>query len=499
MSSTQAPQTSLYVGNLHPDVNEHVLYDLFKEAAQITSIYICRNSIDNTSLGYAYVNLATAQDAKKIIDQFNFVYIQERQIRIMWANRDPGLRKSGIGNIFVKNLPKDIDSKVLQDVFSRFGNILSCYVSTRTDENSRESVSNGFGFVHFEDPAAAEAAIAGLNNKYLNDHLLSVAPFKSKSERPSRSKDETFTNVYIKNLATSTDDEGLKKIFEAYGEIQNAAIMRDSEGKSKGFGFVNFVKHEDAKRAVDDLNGKNAGDEEDKEKTYFVSRAQSKDERSKLLKQEAQTRTTQKQETNLYVRHFPDDCDEAKLREMFAEFGEIKSVRVMRDQKKKTSRGFGFVCFSNAEDASNAISAMHGKMLSNQKPLFVTLHQPKAERKNQIDRLKREHTNIPMMNSHNPMMYGIHPYMQPMGYPHPPAGLLWGQPQMGPMITPEEKKQQIGNQLYGLVHVIDAENAAKITGMFLELDEAEITELLTDNEKLQARVQEAIHVLNSAS
>ncbi|KAB1200096.1 Polyadenylate-binding protein 5 [Morella rubra] len=53
---------SLYVGDLDPSVDESQLLDLFGQVGQVVSIRVCRDQTRRSSLGYAYVNYANAQD-----------------------------------------------------------------------------------------------------------------------------------------------------------------------------------------------------------------------------------------------------------------------------------------------------------------------------------------------------------------------------------------------------------------------------------------------------
>ncbi|XP_023675932.2 polyadenylate-binding protein 1b [Paramormyrops kingsleyae] len=371
-SAPSYPMASLYVGDLHQDVTEAMLYEKFSPAGAILSIRVCRDMITRRSLGYAYVNFQQPADAERALDTMNFDVIKGRPVRIMWSQRDPSLRKSGVGNIFIKNLDKSIDNKALYDTFSAFGNILSCKVVC--DENG----SKGYGFVHFETQEAAERAIEKMNGMLLNDRKVFVGRFKSRKEREAElgARAKEFTNVYIKNFGEDMDDEKLKEVFSKYGTAMSIRVMTDENGKSRGFGFVSFERHEDAQKAVDEMNGKELNG-----KLIYVGRAQKKVERQTELKrkfeQMKQDRMTRYQGVNLYVKNLDDGIDDERLRKEFSPFGTITSAKVMMEGGR--SKGFGFVCFSSPEEATKAVTEMNGRIVAT-KPLYVALAQRKEER-----------------------------------------------------------------------------------------------------------------------
>lgn len=596
-----ATPSSLYVGDLHHDVSDGQLFDFFSEFKSLASVRVCRDSSTGRSLCYGYVNFVVPQDAVRAIEVKNNSTLNGKVIRVSWSLRDPDARRSGKGNVFIKNLSDTIENVKLQEMFQKFGNILSCKVVTSDDGKSK-----GYGFVQFGSEESADAAIQKVNGTMVGDKQLYVAKFVKKTDRVLPNPDAKYTNLYFKNLDIEISEEHLREKFSVFGNISSLVISKDESGASKGFGFVNFDDPDEARRAMEAMNGSPVGS-----KILYVARAQKKAEREQLLKRLFEERRREKimkyQGSNVYVKNIDDDVSDNELHDLFSQCGTITSTKVMKDEKG-VSKGFGFVCFSTAEEAYNAVNTFHGFML-HRKPLYVAIAQRKEERQAQLQLHYAQriagltgpsamfpgtypplyypgHGVVPQVPTRPGMMYQslgmrpgwgtngftntTRPGFQPSPVPlipntyrqhrhnrgrmngHMPASNVTNVQQSGQSVVsskessssqragqvkyvpngwtrdmnkgsfesnagsvavgsvadgsemlstllasaaPEQQKQILGEHLYPLVSKHKPELAAKITGMLLEMDNAELLLLLESPESLATKVEEAVEVL----
>lgn len=83
------------------------------------------------------------------------------------------------------------------------------------------------------------------------------------------------TKLFVGSLAWATNDDSLKDFFSAAGTVVSASVIIDRDtNRSKGFGFVEMSSDEEAKAAVDQLNGKDLDG-----RAIVVSEARPREER----------------------------------------------------------------------------------------------------------------------------------------------------------------------------------------------------------------------------
>ncbi|XP_031267715.1 polyadenylate-binding protein 6-like [Pistacia vera] len=383
-------RAALYVGDLHADTTESDLQEAFQTMGPVTSVYLCRCAVTGKSLRYAYVNFHNHSDASKAMACLNCSDLKGIPMRIMWYQRDPSVRKCGTGNLFIKNLDPSVKGTCLLGLFCQFGTVLSCKVA---EENGK---SKGFGFVQFDSEESAAAARTALHDTVFRGKKLYVSKFVKKIDRIATGENLKFTNLYVKNLAEDMTEDALHEMFSKFGKVCNVVIMKDGKGNSRGFGFVNFESAEEARKAVDVLNGALMGS-----KILFVGRAQKKAERAERLKRELEDTYNSKiqklKASNLYVKNLNASVDDKKLQEFFGRFGYIISSRVMR-HNDGTSKRFGFVCFSTPEEAKNALDTLNGANFEG-RTLYVAIAQSKRDRCKELHKI---YAQVPVLPAYPP-------------------------------------------------------------------------------------------------
>ncbi|KAB2609237.1 28 kDa ribonucleoprotein [Pyrus ussuriensis x Pyrus communis] len=156
--------------------------------------------------------------------------------------------------VFVGNLPFDVDSQKLAELFERAGIVEVAEVIYNRDTDQ----SRGFGFVTMSTVEEADKAVELFSRYDLNGRLLTVnraAPRGTRQERPPRSFESAF-RIYVGNLPWTVDTPQLEQIFSEHGSVVEARVVFDREtGRSRGFGFVTMASESEMNDAIGALDG----------------------------------------------------------------------------------------------------------------------------------------------------------------------------------------------------------------------------------------------------
>ncbi|XP_010250975.1 PREDICTED: 28 kDa ribonucleoprotein, chloroplastic-like [Nelumbo nucifera] len=158
--------------------------------------------------------------------------------------------------LFVGNLPYDLDSEKLAQLFDQAGivEVAEVIYNRETDQ------SRGFGFVTMRTVEEAEKAVEMFNRYDLNGRLLTVnkaAPRGSRPERPPRVFEPSL-RIYVGNLPWQVDNARLEQVFSEHGKVVDARVVYDREtGRSRGFGFVTMSSQTELDDAIAALDGQN--------------------------------------------------------------------------------------------------------------------------------------------------------------------------------------------------------------------------------------------------
>jgi RNA recognition motif-containing protein len=295
--------TVLYVSNLPFEFTDDNLKAVF-EKHNCKSARIARRR-NERSKGFGFVEFENKADqtAALALDGHN---VEERQISVkvsmVGAERNPDEKpekkekkkkakakkteekKEATGSsstLYISNLPFDLTDELLGDLFKTKGhNPVSARIARRRDDRSK-----GFGFVEFASEADQKAALAAIDGATIGERVIAAKVALKDSEtreagngndnnapkdgakrkrnrkrggdkdgeekKPVERKEKKDSErlVYVSNLSFDVDDNALAKLFDEL-TIKSAHVAVRHNGKSKGFGFVEFASQADQQKAL---------------------------------------------------------------------------------------------------------------------------------------------------------------------------------------------------------------------------------------------------------
>jgi len=159
----------------------------------------------------------------------------------------------------VMQLSQRVRARDVEEFFSSVGKIKD----VRLIVCNKTRRFKGIAYVEFKEIESVALAL-GLNGQKLCGVPVIVQPSQAEKnrvgnyymERNPAKQEKGPMRLYVGSLHFNINEEMLRGIFEPFGSIQSITLMMDYEtGRSKGYGFVTYEKSEDAKKAMEQMNG----------------------------------------------------------------------------------------------------------------------------------------------------------------------------------------------------------------------------------------------------
>ncbi|XP_048526521.1 nucleolysin TIAR isoform X2 [Dendroctonus ponderosae] len=185
-----------------------------------------------------------------------------------------------------------------------------------------------------------------------------VAPIMTNPPKPDTSKHH---HIFVGDLSPEIETQTLRDAFAAFGEISDCRVVRDPQTlKSKGYGFVSFIKKGEAESAIAAMNGQWLGNRSIRTNWATRKPPTAKNEASKPLTFDEVYNQSSPTNCTVYCGGITNGLTEELMQKTFAPFGTIQEIRVFKE------KGYAFVRFSTKESATHAIVAVHNTDINGQ-------------------------------------------------------------------------------------------------------------------------------------
>ncbi|CCK70068.1 Nsr1p KNAG_0D03220 [Huiozyma naganishii CBS 8797] len=190
-----------------------------------------------------------------------------------------------------------------------------------------------------------------------------------------KSKTQEPATLFVGRLSWSVDDEWLKNEFAPIGGVVSArVIMERGTDRSRGYGYVDFEDISYAEKALKEMQGKEIdGRPINVDMSTSKPAGGASNDRAKKFGD-----VPSEPSDTLFLGNLSFDADRDNLYEIFGKFGEIISVRIPTHPETEQPKGFGYVQYTNTEDAKKALDALQGESI-NDRPVRLDFSTPRPQ------------------------------------------------------------------------------------------------------------------------
>ncbi|XP_023218262.1 cytotoxic granule associated RNA binding protein TIA1-like isoform X2 [Centruroides vittatus] len=265
-------------------------------------------------------------------------------------------------------------------------------------------------FVEFTDHQAAAAALLAMNKRQCLGKEMKVNWATSPGNTPKQDTSKHY-HIFVGDLSPEIETQQLKDAFAPFGEISDCRVVRDPQTlKSKGYGFVSFVKKADAENAIATMNGQWLGSRAIRTNWATrkppASRSQNETNAKPLTFDEVYNQSSPTNCT-VYCGGITQGLTEELMQKTFTPFGPIQEIRVFKD------KGYAFIRFATKEAATHAIVGTHNSEIMGQ-VVKCSWGKEAGDPNNQ-----QQQQNIAAQYTYPYQQVG---YWYPQGYPQVQAG-----------------------------------------------------------------------------
>ncbi|KAL1206449.1 Polyadenylate-binding protein RBP47C [Cardamine amara subsp. amara] len=272
--------------------------------------------------------------------------------------------------IWVGDLLHWMDENYLNSSFSSAGEI----TSVKVIRNKHTGLSEGYGFVEFVSHDVAEKVLQDFNGEAMLEsdqpYRLNWASFSTGEKRLENGPD---LSIFVGDLAPEVTDTLLQKLFsEKYPSVKAAKVVIDAiTGRSKGYGFVRFGDDTERSNAMLEMNGEKCsgramriGPATPRKPSGYHQQG------GYMLNGVLPRHDGDSLNTTIFVGGLDSSVTDEDLREPFAVYGEIFSVKI------PIGKGCGFIQFVNRVNAEEALEKLNGSVIGKQTVRLSWGHNP---------------------------------------------------------------------------------------------------------------------------